>query len=262
MSIILLICCVYYFITDAEADLSVKNDNSLIKLTPLELINSMYTDVYAEDNSIELEEVDIASVVSCESEDELGFFTPSISYKDVYVPLNIDTNNLIFVGNSLVEGLRLCTRTDNVFLCKVGVSFTGLKSKIYKDLQNYSCDNVVIEMGTNELGYWSEDNFKVGYGDLIDHIRDINADSHIFLVSIPPVSERRSLRDNYYNNENVKKYNGYVQDICTEYDVYYIDCTDFFGDVLKSSWTSDGMHLYGSKYTEWYDYIVRKISEL
>lgn len=174
----------------------------------------------------------------------------------------IDVENLIFVGNSLVEGLRLNSGSDNIFLCKIGISLDGLKSEIYRTLSNYSCDTVVIEMGTNELGYYSENHFKESYQNLIDYIYTINSNSKIICLSIPPVSQSKSNSDSNYNNINVKKYNNYLMEICNQNDLIYIDNNEFFGDVLSKSYTGDGIHLNGTKYKEWYDFIILKLQEL
>ena len=130
--------------------------------------------------------------------------------------LNINTENLIFVGNSLVEGLRLYSNDSNVFLDKIGISLEGLKSEIYGKLNNYTCDTVVIGMGTNELGYYNEEKFKSSYMDLINKIYSINSNSVIICMSIPPVSQIKSDSDSHFNNSNVKVYSQYIKDICEE----------------------------------------------
>ena len=176
--------------------------------------------------------------------------------------LNIDTNNMVFVGNSLVEGLRLYSESNNVFLCKVGIDLKGLKSDIYKKLKNYSCETVVIGMGTNELGYYNEEVFKNSYKDLIEYVRSINPETNIICLSIPPVSEKKSNSSDNFNNYNVKKYNGYIQDIIAEdTSLLFVDNKDFFGEVLSTDFTGDGIHLRGKVYQKWYQYIIEKISE-
>ena len=225
-------------------------------LTENNLMLSKYPVVYAEDK-INLNEVVISEVVSGMSLDEYGFIHPVLPEK-----LNIDTDNLVFVGNSLVVGLQIMGNQNNVYLCKGGISLLGLKSDIYRQLTKYSCDNVVIGMGTNELGSFSEENFKVLYKDLIEHIRSINPNANIICLSIPPVSENRSRNSSLFNNENVQIYNQYTMDICDVMGTIYIDCSEFFGDVLDNSWSGDGIHFTGTKYMEWYNFIVEKISEL
>lgn len=178
------------------------------------------------------------------------------------VPSQIDNNNLLFVGNSLVEGLSVVSGDNNVYLTKVGVTLDGLKSKIYNSLQDYPCDVVVVGMGTNELGSYGESLFKSEFKDLIEQIRGINKDSIIICLSIPPVSDRKSRNDELFNNSNVALYNQYIKEIVDSENLNYIDNTKFFGDVLKSDWTGDGIHLTGSVYKYWYSFILEEISRI
>ena len=169
------------------------------------------------------------------------------------------TDNILFIGNSLVEGIRLCTQTNNDFLSVTGISLEGLKSDIYSQIPNYSCDTVIIGMGTNELGSYTESQFKKSYTDLINRIRSVNANARIICMSIPPITANRSSADALFNNNNVKKYNVYIKEISAENNTLYLDNTPFFGEVLNSSWSGDGIHLIGSIYAKWYNFIRNNI---
>ena len=179
-----------------------------------------------------------------------------------YMKLNIDTENLVFIGNSLVEGLRLYSNSDNKFVCKVGINLDGLKSGYYDKLRNYSCDTVVIGMGTNELGSYSKEKFMSSYMDLVEHIRSINSDVNIICLSIPPVSQSKSSNSSSFNNYNVEKYNEYIKELCQNNELYFINNEIFFGSVLNSKWTGDGIHLKGNIYRDWYDFIISEIEKL
>lgn len=204
-------------------------------------------EVYAE--KVEIEEVDISISEVSEIEEVIE------------VKLNIDTNNMVFIGNSLVQGLKSVAKDNNVFYCKVGENLYGLNKKVSSQLVNHSCETVVIGMGTNELGWFTQKQFEEQYGILVNKIREINSNSNIVVLSIPPVSQNKSNNSNEYNNTNVKKCNEYIQKICESNNLLYIDCSEYFGDVLRSDWTGDGMHLNGSAYIGWYNFIKEKISE-
>lgn len=210
-------------------------------------------------NSIDAIEIKGCEDVSAEIEIQL----PQIDFVEV-TPLKmyLNTDNLVFVGNSLVEGLGMVSNDNNIFFTKVGITLEGLKSNIYSSLQRQSCDIVVIGMGTNELGSYDESLFKTEYKDLINHIRDINKDSVIICLSIPPVSDRKSNNDSLFNNNNVVLYNEYIREIVDNENLIYIDNSEFFGSVLKSEWTGDGIHLIGSVYKDWYSFVLDKIGEL
>lgn len=176
----------------------------------------------------------------------------------------IENDKILFIGNSLVEGWRISTDTNNKFLCKVGVSFSGLDNVVYRYLSSVDFDVAVIEMGTNELGGYSEDNFKSGYRELIERVKDRNENCIIICVSIPPVSRSKSNSGTRFNNNNVELYNNYVKDVVSEYneDVYYVDCNQFFGNELNSKWTRDGIHMSSGVYKEWFTYVLNKMQDL
>lgn len=198
--------------------------------------------------------IESESIIEEDIVDNIEVSTPNVEKQ-------IDVHNLLFVGNSLVSGLDMVCTDENKFIAEVGLTLNKLKKSYFDDIAKHSCDTVVIGMGTNELGSYTEVGFKNYYNDLINHIKSVNPDSVIFCLSIPPVSERKSNNDELFNNDNVVKYNSYIEDICTENNVVFLDNTGYFGAVLRSDWTSDGIHLYGSIYKDWYNYLIEKISK-
>lgn len=179
--------------------------------------------------------------------------------QSIIVEEAIQNDELIFIGNSLVEGLRLNSGTSNIFTCKVGVSLDGLYDNgIYNTILNSKFKVAVIEMGTNELGGYKEERFKTSYINLINTVKESNPEAIVYCVSIPPTSSTKS-RTSRFNNKNVQIYNQYIRDVCEQTGSHYIDCTEMFGDVLDSNWSRDGIHLSSSIYKEWYDYIISKL---
>lgn len=173
--------------------------------------------------------------------------------------LPVEEKDILFIGNSLIDGIRLYGGSECQFLCKVGVSLDGLKSKIYSQIANKEFRVVVIGMGTNELGSYEEEHFKESYEDLINWVYGVNPEVKIYCLSIPPVSSNKSNSNTLFTNENVKEYNGYIREICDEFSIDYIDNMLFFGNVLQSNWTGDGIHLTGNVYSNWYSYVMKNI---
>lgn len=173
----------------------------------------------------------------------------------------INTNNMLFIGNSLIYGIDSITE-EHTFISKIGITIKGLREQnFYDNLKHHSLDTVIIELGTNELGWFGEDNFKEEFDILITKIRSQNRKSNIILMTIPPVSESRDLTDEYFNNKNVQTYNKYIYDIAQTYDLMVIDTHEIFGDVLAPENTDDGIHLRGHNYEEWYNFIIQKIEK-
>lgn len=182
--------------------------------------------------------------------------------KEKELKKEINTENILFIGNSLIEGIKISTNTSHNFICKVGISLDGLKDNYYNKINNYNFNTVIIGMGTNELGYYTKEHFEKSYIDLINKIKSVNPNADIITLSIPPVSQNKSSKDKNYNNNNVKIYNEYVKEISKNYNTYYIDNSKFFGEVLSYNWTGDGIHFNGSIYKNWYEFIINEIKNI
>jgi len=166
-------------------------------------------------------------------------------------------SRLLFLGNSLISGIKSNSgragRQDS-FICKVGISLKEFNSKYPAKASNCDFDAVVVEMGSNELGVYSEEQFLEEYTKLIDYFN-----CPVFCLSIPPVNEAKSHYAKRVCNRNVLLYNGFVERVCEETGAVYVDCSEFFGDVLDSAWTGDGLHLKSGVYAQWYVWLLNQI---
>ena len=183
---------------------------------------------------------------------------PTIVTEPTEPPVVINTNgDILFIGNSLTEGLRLVSNTNNKFICKVGVSLDGLNLS-----SMYSMDFkvVIINMGTNEIGAYTEEHFKASYIKLINEIREYNPDAQIICCSIPPILQTGCYAEQY-NNTNAKLYTKYIKTIAETCNVDFLDNAEFFGEELIPDWTGDGLHFYGNIYQAWYEFLINSIGE-
>ncbi len=162
---------------------------------------------------------------------------------------------VLFVGNSLVQGLRsACADGGHSFICRKGLSLTGLMY-ILPDGSGADCDIAVIEMGSNELGLWSEDDFKASYAEALDRIA-----CPAVCLSVPPVCGAKSRYGARVNNSNAAECSGWIRDACWDRDdAVYLDCSGFFGDALDPGMTGDGLHLTAEAYSDWYGWIMSEL---
>lgn len=198
------------------------------------------------DEQKETEEMEEAVLTETPSEAET-------SETEIYTNKNLYIEDTLLLGNSLVVGIESVSQNKPEVISEIGLNLTGMK-KYYNKIKNTDFKNVIIEMGTNELG-WDDVKFKTHYQNLIDFIKEINEECFIFLVSIPPVSKEKSQSNNTYTNKNVKRLNAVVKSLCEENNLKYIDCSNFFGEELSANMTGDGIHLNSSGYYNWYQYI-------
>lgn len=171
-------------------------------------------------------------------------------------PLPQEPLQCVFLGNSLVSGLESVSTTDTKFVCKVGVSLKELNKTYTPRAAALEKNTVLIEMGSNELGVYTKEEFIAAYIKAVSSF-----DCTVYCLSIPPVNEAKSKYAPRVNNVNVKLYNSYIQEVCNEIGATYLDCSEFFGDTLQPSWTGDGLHLKTNIYAQWLDWIQQKLDE-
>jgi lysophospholipase L1-like esterase len=175
-----------------------------------------------------------------------------------------------FVGNSLVEGLKLFSGiTECDYYSATSMSVLGVDSVNVVQLQNgtygtilqglaqESYAKVYILLGINEIGL-NLDDFISAYGDMLDKVRDIQPDAVIYIMSITPVSRYKSSTSDIFNMERIYAFNQGLHDLAVEKGCYYLDvCSALSGPdgYLPADVTSDGVHFAASVYAEWADFL-------
>ena len=197
------------------------------------------------------------STLSEINDEQFGsFITPlEPTEPEEIAPEPIEASEIVFIGNSLTYGMELQAKQFSQFVCKGGVTFSTLDTSPLYDMTFRAA---VINMGTNELGGYSESRYKESYRQLILLIQSINPDTIIFCCSVPPIFETGEYAKQF-NNTNAKLYSQYTQEVAEELNVHYIDNAEFFGEELDRSWSSDGIHFGGTTYKKWYDFLVNKV---
>ena len=190
-------------------------------------------------------------------------FTSTIPTELVTVKEPINTEKILFIGNSLSVGLDYVDDNKYNFIAKVSATITSTRNEgRYGDIEDVDFETVVIGFGTNELGAWTLDDWITEFEILLNQIYSKNQNASVIIMSPPPLSEVRSNRGDRINNENVKICTEYLKIVAEEFGVYFLDNAEFFGDTLDSNWTGDGVHLYGTVYKEWLDFIVEKLTKM
>lgn len=170
------------------------------------------------------------------------------------------------LGNSLVEGLRLFSKLKSIdYYSATSVSVVsatktknvklkdGTKGTLVQSLCQKQYDKIYIELGINEIG-GNVETFIQRYGGMIDSIREAEPNADIYILSVLPVTKNKSNSGTVFNMKRVKMYNEALYKLAEEKQCYYMDvCSAFQGSdgYLPSSWSSDGVHLYGKYYSVW-----------
>ena len=175
-----------------------------------------------------------------------------------------------FIGNSLAQGFMLYSgmktpdyfatqsiTVSSIFYEKVINAGGGYYITILDALARKDHRKIYIMLGLNEVN-WTEENFTLKYGRLIDKIREIQPNATIYLQSITPVTAERSGRGDSFNNKRINRYNELIQALAAEKKVHYLyvysAIADENGD-LPAGASFDGIHPYTKYYKAWRDYL-------
>ncbi len=191
-----------------------------------------------------------------------------------------------FIGHSMVVGMSNYFRLPNTdFYAVNGVSAAGMLNNTYFQLEETETDEdgkevhvlgtlsqaltehygeykkVYIMLGTNELG--PEDSHVRQYASsmegIIDAVRASQPEATIYLLSILPVSERRSENDDHFNIANVLRYNERLKQISVDKSAYYVDTYGLLADrngyLPDGACMIDGIHILVTQYARILTYL-------
>lgn len=180
----------------------------------------------------------------------------------------------LFIGNSRVEGLALYSAPkgatfytheglliDNALKKEIiRISTKQHKISIKEAISINKFDSIYIMFGINELGWVYPNVFIDYYKELIYELQKQIPDANIYVQSILPVTEKKSISTDIYTNDHILEFNALLKKMCKEVKVYYLDTWQSVADangVLPKEASVDGVHLV-KKYTDiWLDYIKR-----
>lgn len=182
-------------------------------------------------------------------------------------------DDAVFIGDSRTVGLReyggldhadfFATSGLNVYVmwknkyCEVdGVNVTleeALEAKQYK--------KVYFQIGINEMGRGTIDDFIEEYKQAVERFKELQPDAIIYVQGIMRVAKEKSDTDVIFNNEGICQRNERIEELADNRTVFYIDVNEVVCDEegnLKEELTFDNLHLYGSKYNIWVDFLKTK----
>lgn len=180
----------------------------------------------------------------------------------------------VFIGDSRTDGLRLYSGIRDVdFLCYKGLTvFEVMNDKqviqtedgklgVLQALEKKQYARVYISLGVNELGYNHDQGFMDTYSAMVDKVRELQPDADIYLQKLIPVNPqkcRETKQASYVTNEQIAVYNGIIETVAAEKEVYLLDVGEAFTDEngeLPYDASVDGIHFKRDGYSVWYDYL-------
>lgn len=180
----------------------------------------------------------------------------------------------VFIGDSRTDGLRLYSGIQDVdFLCYKGLTvFEVMSDKqviqteagkvgVLQALARKQYAKVYISLGVNELGYNHDQGFQDTYAAMVDKVRELQPDAAIYLQKLIPVNTQKCTETkqfSYVNNGQIAVYNGIIEAVAAEKEVYLLDVGEAFVDEtgeLPYDASVDGIHFKRDGYKGWYDYL-------
>ena len=179
---------------------------------------------------------------------------PSIEY-DSYTPSEIDPQafrETVVLGNSQAQALQNFGLLKNAdFVTRIGLSIhkvisDGTASPPIAHLYGKQYHKAVFIFGENELGWPYPENFISHYKKVIAKVRELNPGIEVYCQAIFPVSAESSAKSTTgITNENVRKFNGMIEEMCTQIDASFMPYSTAFTDLtgaLPADAAVDGIH--------------------
>lgn len=198
---------------------------------------------------------------------------------EVLVPkgfVNVDENyfdDAVFIGDSRTVGLHDYGGLDKAdFFATVGMNVydlwtekfcevDGEKLTLEEALTKRQYGKIYFQIGINEMGRGTVDGFMQAYEDSVRRFQELQPDAVIYVQGIMRVTQKKSESDKIFNNEGIMLRNDRIAQLADNIHIFYIDVNEVVCDEqgnLKADLTFDNIHLYGSKYNIWVDYLKTK----
>lgn len=182
-------------------------------------------------------------------------------------------DDAVFIGDSRTVGLHDYGGLDHSdFYATVGMNIydlwkeafcnvDGKKVTLEEALKAKQYKKVYFQIGINEMGRGTLDGFMDEYQNAVEKFKTLQPDAIIYVQAIMHVTQKKSDSDPIFNNPGIDARNQRIQQLADGVRVFYIDvnevvCDDQGG--LKQELTFDNLHLYGSKYNIWVDFLKTK----
>lgn len=189
----------------------------------------------------------------------------------------VDVNNLekiafpksAFLGDSRTAGLNekgVVSEAD--FYTSIGTTVKDVVEKENFQLQNGSYgtmldavsekeyDKLYLMFGINELGWPYKESFVRYYTNIVNTLKTRYPNAEIYIQSILPMVEKRT--DEIYNNDKIRLFNTYIQEVASNTGVHYIDVGVSVQDetgALPEEASNDGVHLKKEYCFKWAKYL-------
>ncbi|MCB0661710.1 MAG: hypothetical protein KDC24_03135 [Saprospiraceae bacterium] len=184
--------------------------------------------------------------------------------KSVFDMLEIDSTNIVMLGNSLTAYGEWSELLDNPKVLNRGIpgeTIAGIKQRFPKILDQHP-KQVFLMIGINDLMYHDADRVINEYEHLLESIMQEYPGAPITLQEILPITD--AIQTVPTNNNDIQKVNKALAALAEKYKLKLLPLYEFFADdsnQLKAVYSHDGVHLTGQAYLVWKNELEKFINE-
>lgn len=188
----------------------------------------------------------------------------------------------LFIGDSVSLGLSTYQKLEskNVF-ASIGMNISKINTeKLAKDIGIYYVDktaieavnetspeNIYIMLGSNGIA-WLSNEYMIGkYSEFIDTLKQAKPSANIYILSIPPVTDKRekfAKNDGPILNTDIDEYNSALLKMANDKSVYFVDLNTALknneGKLDIDMAGADGLHFKSSTYDIMLEYIMTHVA--
>jgi len=188
--------------------------------------------------------------------------TSSYNYRNgdvrqaVYSQMPIDSNDVVFVGNSITEGFPVYELFPGVKVKNRGISGNWTYQVIARLPQIVAAHprKIFLEMGINDLIYHvSVDSILTNYRKAIEIVQKGSANqTELYINSLTPTTYNLAAL-----NPAIVKVNDSLQHLCLQPNIHYVNLYSHMvkNNALDTSLTVDGLHYNAKAYRIWWQQI-------
>lgn len=180
----------------------------------------------------------------------------------------------VFVGDSITVGLSdyQVVPMQSV-IAEIGMNIEKINTEkmqtaygettVLDALIQAAPENIYIMLGSNGIAWLSLDEMIEEYSEFTDGIKEALPDTNIYILSIPPVTEKREKAENPILNSSIDEYNSKLLKLADDNGYYYVDInSDLKGEDGKfpeEDAADDGMHFNKATYDKMINYILSHV---
>lgn len=209
------------------------------------------------------------AIIICAQAQENKFGTYYNQRRTLFEKLPDTPNEIIFLGNSITDGSEWVELFGDIRVKNRGISGDTTPGVLFRlnEVTRSKPDKVFLLIGINDLANGTKK--EIVYQNIctiVSRIKEASPKTKVFVQSILPVNREFPRFGNHTNKgEEVIWINKQLKDWCLQEAFDYIDLYSQLknkdNDLLNPEYTNDGLHLTGTGYLVWAEYIISKVIE-